>query len=64
MKIDSLKKKRDALDAQIKDFAKVQKRKALVADLAYKAGILNLPDAILLADFKKLADENAGSQDA
>jgi hypothetical protein len=55
MAVNVLIKKRDQLNQKIADFHKAEKRKAAIASLAQKSGILDIPDELLKIAFKNLA---------
>lgn len=55
MQLEKLMQKRAALDQKIEAAKVAEKRKIAVADLAEKAGILNLRDAVLETEFRKIA---------
>ncbi|MCZ2172987.1 MAG: hypothetical protein LC110_00450 [Burkholderiales bacterium] len=55
MSIETLLKKRAALDQKIEAAKLAAKRKNEVAELAEKAGILGLRDAVLETEFRKIA---------
>ncbi|WP_124949387.1 hypothetical protein [Sulfuriferula thiophila] len=55
MSVNVLIKKRDQLNQKIAEFQKSEKRKITVADIAQKAGILNLPDELLKVAFQQIA---------
>ncbi|PJB07577.1 MAG: hypothetical protein CO125_04655 [Hydrogenophilales bacterium CG_4_9_14_3_um_filter_59_35] len=54
MKLETLIKKREALEKQIADAQRMEKRKSEIACLLEKTGILDLPDEVLLAEFQKM----------
>jgi hypothetical protein len=55
MSVNVLIKKRDHLNQKIADYQKSEKRKIAVANIAHKAGILNLPDDFLKTAFEQIA---------
>ncbi len=64
MKLDALLKKRQRLEAEITKARDAERRKAAVADLAERAGLLALPDEILLAEFHKIASSVSAKPNA
>lgn len=55
MNIEKLMAKKAALEQQIEQAMRAEKRKAAVADLAEQAGVLDLPDDKILAALVALA---------
>lgn len=58
MKLETLIKKREALEKQIADAQRTEKRKSEIGDLLEDAGILNLPDNVLLEEFQKIGKQH------
>ena len=56
--IQKLQKKRDAIDAKIKEAERAEKRKMEVLNLLEASKILHLPDAVLIDGFNQIASKN------
>lgn len=58
MKLETLIKKREALEKQIADAQRIEKRKSEIAAMLEDVGILNLPDDVLLEEFQKIRKQH------
>lgn len=54
-RLETLLKKREELEKQIAEAQAREKRKSAIVDLLEKAGIIDLPDEVLKAEFQKIA---------